>query len=585
MNKAAVFVTFGFLSLILLAVSILWSPRQEPAEEPSAGDVVGTASGESALEAAVQPGASESEPAAVAGNKPVDVASAGALEETKSGKGTSEQTPDQAVAGESVAAPSKVRELQFLKWPRPAFTIVATGEQRGYFEPCGCTANQLGGMTRRAGLFGKLRSLGWEVRGVDVGSLSKRTGLQAQIKFETTLEALRKLQYVGLAMGPEELRLDPGFLLSQHSTAEGAESLAFLGANLTFFGAKEIGTPLAKTVLTIGESRIGITSVMSETLRKEVLGPNTAQGDLEWTDPTAALRDVMQQFDDEGVTFRILLSQSTLAESRQLAADFPGFNVIVTAQGFGEGEPVPETIGTVRLVQAGEKGKTAMVIGVYPEDREQPLRFELVTLRGDTFGDDAEMISLMESYQQRLREQQRVSVEEITGLAGHPSGATFVGASKCGECHTQAMEVWQKTDHAQALASLDPAEGRPGAERLHGILRAHDPECLACHVTGWSPEDYVRFRSGFLQSEYAGDESEKHLQMLLAGNQCENCHGPGSRHVELIDAGNTEAAALEVRVTLQQARETLCVRCHDADNSPEFNFDKYWDLVKHPGKD
>src|SRR5262245_13586942 len=35
-------------------------------------------------------------------------------------------------------------------WEKPAAVIVVTGEQHGYFEPCGCTANQTGGMSRRA---------------------------------------------------------------------------------------------------------------------------------------------------------------------------------------------------------------------------------------------------------------------------------------------------------------------------------------------------------------------------------------------------------------------------------------------------
>lgn len=558
MNKASVFVTFGFLSLILLAVTILWSPIRETVSEPESGVAVGDGQGSDAA--------------------------MGRVDESAVSGETVPPPTGREPAEESTAASPAVDagpELRFVNWPKPAFAIVATGEQRGYFEPCGCTANQLGGMTRRAGLFRRLDALGWTVRGVDVGSLSRRTGLQAQLKFETTLEALRQLKYVALAMGPEELRLDPGFLLAQHA-AEGEESLAFLGANLTFFGAKEIGTPLMKKVLSIGESRIGITSVMSDTIRKEVLGQNAGQGDIEWTDPAVALKDVLQQFDDEGVTFRILLSQSTIEESRQLARDFPALDVIVTAQGFGEGEPEPERIGNVRLVQAGEKGKTAAVMAVYPGDSENPLRFELVTLSGDRFGEDTAMVDLMKDYQQRLQEQRVVAVQEV---AGHPSGAAFVGALKCGECHTQAMATWSKTAHAQAFASLDPQNGRSGSERLHGILRTHDPECLACHVTGWSPEDYVRFRSGFLNSEYAATDADRGLQSLLAGNQCENCHGPGNRHIELIEAGNTEAAANEVRVTLQQARDTLCVKCHDADNSPKFDFDKYWEDVKHPGKD
>lgn len=92
-------------------------------------------------------------------------------------------------------------------------------------------------------------------------------------------------------------------------------------------------------------------------------------------------------------------------------------------------------------------------------------------------------------------------------------------------------------------------------------------------------------RSGFLNKELARDTAEEQLQELLAGNQCENCHGPGSRHVELVEAGKIEESRQDVRVSLEQARDQDCIKCHDGDNSPGFKFEEYWDAVRHPGMD
>ncbi len=475
--------------------------------------------------------------------------------------------------------------LLFPDWPKPALAIVATGEQHGYFEPCGCTANQLGGMSRRAGLFDKIQGLGWEVRGVDLGSLSRRTGQQAQLKFETTLQALRELKYVGLGLGPEELKMEAGYLLSQHST-DGDPPLTFLGANLVLFGSKDIGTPLPFTVIEHDGLKVGITSVMSDIIRREVIPDRSvedaAAADIQWTDPTEALRDVMKQFDEAKVTFRVLLSQATLDESRAFAREFPAFNIVISAEGFGEGVQKPEMIGPVRMLQVGEKGKMAGVIGIYPDDKTDPVRFELVTLSGDRFADSGTMTGLMRNYQERLKDGAIVTAESAIG---HPSGAEFVGASKCGECHTKAFEIFKKTPHSHAFESLDPANKRKGFERLQGVARTFDPECLSCHVTGWEPKEYLRFQSGFVNSELATTESDKLLQTLLAGNQCENCHGPGSRHIELIEADNKEAAIKEMKVTLEQAKEQTCIKCHDLDNSPNFKFEEYWEKVKHYGKD
>jgi hypothetical protein len=487
-------------------------------------------------------------------------------------------------AEEDTHAATPVVPLKFPTWPTPKLALVATGEQLGYFEPCGCTANQLGGMSRRAALFEQMRSLGWDVRGIDVGSVSRRTGTQAKLKFETTLEALRELKYVSLGLGPEELKLEAGYLLSQH-LSDGDEPLKFLGANLTFFGSKDLGTPSSSAIFEVNGIKVGVTSVMSDSIRKAVIPDMTpdeaANAEIQWTDPSEALTSVLQEFDKASVTVRILLAQTTLEESRKLAEDFPNLTLVVRANGFGEGADNAEMVGKVRLIEVGKKGQAAGVIGLYPDDAENPVRFELVPLSGDLFSESNRMTQLMQGYQDRLRSE---AIAKTDGAVPHPSGAIYVGATKCGECHTTAYEIWENTPHAHAFESLDPAFQRKGFERLHGINKSFDPECIACHVTGWDPEEYLRYESGFVNEEFAADDAEKQLHGLLAGNQCENCHGPGNRHVEYIEADNKAAAIREVKVTLQQVEQT-CNKCHDGDNSPSFKFEKYWEDVKHYGKD
>ncbi|MCA9082417.1 MAG: hypothetical protein KDA81_00110 [Planctomycetaceae bacterium] len=471
-------------------------------------------------------------------------------------------------------------------WDKPVLALMLTGEQHGYFEPCGCTSNQLGGMSRRADLFQKLKDAGWAVRGLDAGGLARRSVRQSQIKFETTLTALRDLNYAAIGLGPEELRLQPDFLLSQHLTT-GESPLFFLSANLTFFGTPELGTPVPSAVFEEGGLKIGVTSVMSEEMQKEVL----PHPDVNWKEPSSALEAVLASFDEQNVDVRILLCQGRVGEdfeneTLQLARQFPQFQIVLTANGIGDPDPnaAPRKVGDTLIIESGRKGKYVGVLGVYKSQNGEPsFRYKLVALERDDFNDTPSMVELMQAYQTRLKDEQIVLADAVS--APHPSGSTFVGADKCGECHSKAFDVWKNSAHAHALESLDPSNQREGFERLNGVVREYDPECLACHVNGWDPQEYIRFRSGFLNEEFASTQTEKSLHTLMAGNQCENCHGPGSRHVELIEADNVEEARKLVRVTLEQARQGMCEKCHDSDNSPKFQFDEYWELIKHPGLD
>ena len=74
------------------------------------------------------------------------------------------------------------------------------------------------------------------------------------------------------------------------------------------------------------------------------------------------------------------------------------------------------------------------------------------------------------------------------------------------------------------LRHLEQNEARLGhdtAGQSHAAT-AFDPECLSCHVTGWSPQEFLPYASGFMSIAETP---------LLEGNGCENCHGPGGGHV------------------------------------------------------
>ncbi len=479
-------------------------------------------------------------------------------------------TPDQPAsqrAGPTQAEATQAEAVDFCAdWPMPAVIIAATGQMHGYLEPCGCSEPQYGGIARRADLLSQIAARDWPVIPVDLGGTLKRSREQSQLKFQTLMSALRDMKYQAMTVGVEELRLGPASLLSQHlpDADNQDQSLSFLAANVVLFGDPELGTPLRHKVIRAGGRTIGLTAVFGSTLKSQL--PNLQSGGVEILDSVEPLKNAIAALQAESVNLLVLLSHGTASEATELARQHPEFQLVLSTGPIEEPlENNPLQVGTTTLAYVGHKGKYVGVIGWYPDSREQPFRFEMVRLDGTRFKDPATMLDHMRNYQDLL---ETANLVESEPAVPHSAGGKFVGAERCKECHKKAFGKWITTGHATAFDSL-----RTGRR---GIPRIHDPECLSCHVTGWNPQDVYRYETGWTSES----QTPK-----LAGNQCENCHGPGSRHIALIKSGQKMRARQLVRVTLEQARNKLCVTCHDLDNSPHFDFDSYWEDIAHPGLD
>ena len=492
---------------------------------------------------------------------------------------TDGSTTDGTSNGETERPPRGDKPL-FDGWPTPAVALVLTGQQRGYIEPCGCTEGQSGGISRRASLINELKEKKWPVTGFDLGGTVRRSRRQSQIKFETMLAAMKDMGYRGVGIAPHELRLGPLYLLSQNlpNDDDPEAVVSFLSANVVLLETPDLGTPIHSRIVEIGGQKIGVTSIIGKSAADEAF-PGGPPQDISLIDAAKSLEPIVEEFRKQQTSLNVMLAYANIDESKELAKKFPAFHVIVSAGGPEDPDGKPLQFGKSMLLTVGQKGKYAGVVGYYPDDAESPLRFQLVELKKDRFRDDMKMVEHMRFYQDRLKQEELVAAELPIK---HNSGAEFVGAKACAECHTRAYAIWKKTPHAGAYESLKRArKGDPE----YGITRIYDAECLACHVTGWNPKQVLRYETGFVNEEFATTDADKLRSKLLQGQQCESCHGPGSQHIAMIEDGDIEAAAKTVRVTLKQAEAKTCVQCHDLDNSPHFDFKKYWRRVKHVGTD
>ena len=462
----------------------------------------------------------------------------------------------------------------FEGWPRPELVLVFTGELDGYLEPCGCAGleNQKGGLMRRHTLLTEFAREGWPTLAVDLGGQVRRLGRQAKLKFDYAIECLATSGYAAVGFGPMDLKMDP---LSTALNLEGNNP--FVCANVAIISF-DSGFSQRYKVVNVGGKRIGITAVLG--VAKQAALQNLE--DIVLTDPVDALHEVVPQMKAEQCDVLVLLSHADPRESRQLARQFPEFNFVATAGGGGEPpfrlEKIEGSDGY--LVEVGHKGMHVAAIGIYA-DGEPTLRYQRVPL-DHRFRDSPQMHAALARYQKDLRD---MGLPWLAQQAPHPSGdRTFVGSAVCGDCHTEAMAVFEGSPHAHAtetLTALDPE-------------RQFDPECLSCHATGWNPQKFYPYRSGF-----AGIAETPHL----VANGCENCHGPGSAHVAAENDGASdaeiEARREEMRLKVvanegnskgQTSGQVVrqCMECHDLDNSPDFDFQEYWAEergVRHSGVD
>ncbi len=168
-----------------------------------------------------------------------------------------------------------------------------------------------------------------------------------------------------------------------------------------------------------------------------------------------------------------------------------------------------------------------------------------------------------------------VAMAQETKTAAAPKTFKYVGVAKCkmchkGEKHGNVFEIWEKSKHATAYATLATDHAKEVAIKA-GI--EGDPQqaaaCLVCHVTAYS---------------VAADLKEPTLT-LAEGNSCEACHGPGSEYKSMkvmkdIYAGTAKGADFG----LIEPTNEVCVTCHNT-KSPtykEFKFEVEVKNIAHP---
>ena len=523
-------------------------------------------------------------PASIAGGEPVqskDRPGEVASTKDKSGESASAGGRRHTVAKPTID-PLKANGPIFVDWPKPDLAIMISGELDGYIEPCGCTGleNQKGGLKRRHALIKQLEQQGWPLLRLDLGGLVKRRGVQTEIKYRYALESLVELGYSAVGLGAHDLQLGNIDAVVDALINIDPEENPAVSANVGIYGLEEsVESGMTKPfrIVEAGGKRIGVTSVLGA---KHVAAVKN-MSDVATIPAAEALARIAPQLTAEKCDLQVLLVYGHPSEATELAKQFPQFQIVAIASGVDEPPSQPRKIEglSTLFVEPGHKGMYVVVLGIYNDPPQ--VRYQRVPL-DSRFPDSPEMQAKLTEYQQEL---ETMTLDGL-GLKGttHPDG-DFAGSAACADCHTKAWAVFEKTPHYHAtdtLVKLDPP-------------RHFDPECLSCHVTGWNPQEYMPYKTGYTGLEATPD---------LMQNGCENCHGPAAAHVK-VEMGEVDVPVAQQEALRAQLRMKIvpnegnkdgqefkngkvvqnCMQCHDQDNSPDFDFQAYWPKIKHEGKD
>jgi hypothetical protein len=491
--------------------------------------------------------------------------------------------------------------------PDKLVTIFFTGDVQGHVEPCGCTKDPLGGVDRLAGFLAEARKHPKAAGDllVDAGDL-----LFEAAALEIDREAV--IDRAGLIAG---LWHDLGCAAAMTGPRDKPKNGPDLSAGpLAALPRLDASDPAKRRVLKeVGGVPIGVFGAAA-----------SDSGAPAADDPLGAARADVEELKKQGAKVIVALAYGGPKFGRELARKVGGVSFVIVASGDPDHvvkpgkEPVlrgdavesgavvlepfsqGQSVGAIELrivggsldfadgdrparqkraAEAAEKKieeftkkieeakKTNQDYSslVEPLERQKKKREEAardaeapvkgshfvtaLTLLGSAVPKDEGVSKKKEDFVIAQGEKFKLAAKSEVLPAPKPTEAGYVGAEVCKDCHSEEYEFWEKTDHFHAL------------ETLKTMKRDGQPDCVSCHVAGFRKPGGTTLVSRVEE---------------LAGVQCENCHGPGSRHAEAL--GKDKPLSVN-----PVPGEPLCRGCHYPPHTDGFEFSERIKKVIGPG--
>lgn len=400
------------------------------------------------------------------------------------------------------------------------FGLVVGNQLLGQLEPCGCSEGQLGGLPRRYNFIRALGAAGRRWYYVENGDLIKRPSPQERLKLPYALRALKAIGCWAWVPGENDLALGREALIEAAHEA----GIPLIAANIRHDGRRFCSGAVVESTRPQGP-RLAVVGLLSTDF-----GALLDSLDPRWQieAPAQALHRELDGLRGDDIV--VVIYHGSEGDAERLFKVDPRVRVVFAGHGRDHGQIDGRTLV---LPQRGTHLGTA----VFADATGRP-SLDLGRL-GPEVPDAIAIRNIVTQYVETISRAGLVDDVERVPLEG---GGSYVTPASCRTCHPAEHEVWAASKHARALVDVQRAG------------RVRDPECLACHTTGFG---------------YLGGHSDDQRDGPLARVSCESCHGPGSEHVQT-------PTRPYGRVPPQR-----CQACHDPANSPRFDFPVYWPKIRH----
>jgi hypothetical protein len=397
-------------------------------------------------------------------------------------------------------------------------------------------------VARRATAIKERRALDPQLLLLSAGDYSGEPGIIEMYRTRFLVRTMIETGFVAAAVGERDLNHGTRALRS-HAEA----GLPVVCANLYENGARMFPPYV---VARVRGAKVGILALLGERPR-EIEGVEVRDPALEGREALAALRRECDCV--------VLLAHMRREKLHEILPSLEGVDVVIRGHG-GEEERDRESCADtlagasepagVPVFFSGERGRNLGLVTVAGVGGKRPAVVESALIRLDaSVPDDSAAARDLAAYrsdeqlkQRELHVSRALSRDAATGRVVD----RYLGVDICRRCHGELMPRFVGGRHFRAFETLRQ-RGQDG-----------NPECLACHSTGYGrPGGY-------------DPAAEKEGAPFLQGVQCESCHGPGTAHAR---DGSYAAAARQ-----------SCRTCHTSTWSPDFDYREYWSRVPHCGR-